>query len=164
MQTPCFESGIVKLQRGMEHLLSRSEAETLKCFLLSDEDISPNEENATGGGGGGAETVLSPTRRLILEEERLQKKAKLPRVQSKYMSTVHAKPTSNVYERMFSQLKLILTDRRHRLEPSTIEIILFLKINWMIWDIRTIASILGSFLFTEVEESKEQDPFHFLQY
>ncbi len=107
----------------------------IKCFLIDGEEVeeegvADREEMDRRG------RVLSPTVLLIREEEMIQKKAKLPRIISRYSSTVHARPTSNMCERLFSQLKLLFNDHRHRLEPSTLEAILFLKVNFSYWDIQ----------------------------
>ena len=46
---------------------------------------------------------------------------------SKYRSTAHVLPQSNLCERLFSLAKLILTDLRQSMNPSTLTDILFLK-------------------------------------
>ena len=168
VQTPCFESGIVKIQRGLETSLSHYEKLSVKTFLkapIEEED----EEIAVGGGGGEGPVdhrgrLLSPTRILIEGEERIQEKAKLPRLSSAYSSTVHAKPTSNDCERLFSQLKLILNDHRHRMEPSTTEAILFLKVNSKYWDIRDVAQVLSSVSTVEPDVNEDIDAFDFAHY
>ena len=48
---------------------------------------------------------------------------------SKYRSTKHVSPTSNVVERANSQAKLIMTDKRERLAPETLDMLMILKHN-----------------------------------
>ncbi len=83
-------------------------------------------------------------------------------MESRYSSTVHARPTSNLCERLFSQLKIIFNDHRHRMDPSTFEAILFLKYNIGFWDIHLIAQLLGCTLIMDAEDDNEEiDPFNF---
>ena len=46
---------------------------------------------------------------------------------SKYRSTEHVISTSNLCERLFSQSKIIMTDRRKSIQAKTLNEILFLK-------------------------------------
>jgi hypothetical protein len=53
---------------------------------------------------------------------------------SKYRSTEHVTPTSNVCERLFSAARLIMNHLRGHMDPDSCEILLFLKINSRFWE------------------------------
>ena len=138
----------------------------IETFLIAPE---PLDEAIGGGGGeggrgGGGEEdgrLVTATKRAVLIEEHLQRVAKKPRAPSMYTSMSHAKPTSNVCERLFSQLRMVFSDQRKRLHPSTLEIILFLKVNYFLWEIMTIHLILAVGLGEDIDEDEENDPFYF---
>lgn len=50
-------------------------------------------------------------------------------------------PTSNVCERLFSQAKLIFTDIRKSMNPASLEMLLFLKVNKQYWNAEIIAEL-----------------------
>lgn len=74
-----------------------------------------------------------------LEEHENRKKARTSA--SKYRCLKHIACTSNICERLFSQAKLILTDRRSSMKPKNLNMVLFLKTNMDLWDARTIDMI-----------------------
>ena len=78
----------------------------------------------------------------ILDEARRDKRRKVGFSKfSKYRSTAHVLPTSNLCERLFSLAKLILTDLRQNMNPSTLNDILFLKSNRRLWNANLIQEI-----------------------
>ena len=53
----------------------------------------------------------------------------------------HVSPTSNIVERLFSNAKLIMTDQRRCMDPTTFETILMLKLNKDLCDARDIEKL-----------------------
>ena len=51
-------------------------------------------------------------------------------------------PTSNVVERLFSTARLVLTDYRKSMSPSTFECVMFLKFNSSLWDLNLVSKII----------------------
>ncbi|EGZ30693.1 hypothetical protein PHYSODRAFT_476438 [Phytophthora sojae] len=47
-------------------------------------------------------------------------------------------PTSNRYERLFSQAKLVITPQRASLLPENFEMLMFLRTNRRYWDVNTV--------------------------
>lgn len=47
-------------------------------------------------------------------------------------------PTSNICERLFSKAGLIFTDLRRSMHPPTLEMVLFLNVNYNLWNERTV--------------------------
>ena len=62
---------------------------------------------------------------------------------SKYRSTLHVSATSNVVERLFSRAKLVMSDHRKHMDPSTLEMLLMLRMNKDLWDEKTVESIFA---------------------
>jgi hypothetical protein len=66
---------------------------------------------------------------LSLQEKLLNKvEAKKSRF-NKYRSTLRVSATSNIVERLFGRAKLVMTDRRKHMDPSTLKMILILRVN-----------------------------------
>ena len=64
-------------------------------------------------------------------------------------------PTTNVVERANSQAKLIITDRRSRLYPDTVNMLMILKHSRSLWPSdMTIQEILDSNDFRDPEEDE----------
>ena len=62
--------------------------------------------------------------------------------QSSYRSVLHVIPTSNMVERLFSIARGVLEDKRKRLLPRNVELILYLRMNWKLWNAETIQDIV----------------------
>ena len=77
---------------------------------------------------------------------------------SKYRPTDHVSPTTNVVERANSQAKLIITDRRSRLSPDTVNMLMILKHSRSLWSSdMTIQEILDSNDFRDPEEESNSE-------
>ena len=76
------------------------------------------------------------------------------RTSSKYVDTRFVLETSNVCEQLFSKAKHIMTPTRRRMDPSTLESILLLKINSDLWDAELVQEILDE----EEAERKNKTP------
>jgi hypothetical protein len=82
--------------------------------------------------------------------ERIAKKAKRTQEEENgakgckhYKNLEYISPTSNIVERLFSRLKLILGDLRKSMLPIHLEATIFLMINRGLWDVHTIDIILN---------------------
>jgi len=79
---------------------------------------------------------------------------------SKYRSTNHVSPTTNVVERANSQAKLIMADRRDSMAPETLNMLMILKLNASLWpNESSIQEILDfdDFRDPELEADSEED-------
>lgn len=115
VNNPAFENAIVQFLRD-EDGLSMEDRAQLKCFELTEADIE--EENAEDEEGAGTGALV------VMKRHRKRK-----RVGRKYVQIELLPITSNIVERFFSQVKLNLTYLRNSLLPSTLETIMFLKMN-----------------------------------
>ena len=61
---------------------------------------------------------------------------------SHYACLNYVSATSNVVERLFSRAKLVMTDQRRSMDPSTLEAILMLRYNHDIWDVYLLDSLV----------------------
>jgi hypothetical protein len=120
---PHFENGVIKIQDGKESSLSRNEklavARYLKDGAVDDEDEDDDAETE-----GFASRVLKAA-----HKDKRQRTDN-----SKYSSTAHVYPQSNLCERLFSQAKLVMRDHRRSMHPETLNDILFLKANRKLWN------------------------------
>lgn len=121
IQSPYFESGLVKVQDGEDETLTRDEIAALHG--MRNLQSGPNEN-------------ISVNTNIV---ELALKKRKLNI--SSYVDTTFIPPTSNVVERLFSGARLILTDYRKSMTPYTFECVMFLKMNRDLWDISLIAKL-----------------------
>ena len=125
-----FESGVIKLQRGEERQLNRIEKEALSVFKVDVTTTSSVNDNVN--------TLNSYVDRVIHNQPKVQKS-------SNYRSVNHVSSTSCICERVFSRGKLVLTDLRGSLDPSTFEDVMILSYNNDLWDI---------YLVNEAEEEE----------
>ena len=102
----------------MEDSLTQDEKDSVQIFLKDRTDEV--QINTTG------------FVRNILQAVQLKKAAN-----SKYNSTKHVSPTSNLCERLFSRASLIMTPNRRKMDPETFETIIMLKFNKNLWDAET---------------------------
>ena len=64
---------------------------------------------------------------------------------SAYRATQHVHPTTNVVERLFSRCKLNMTALRKKMDPDSLDMLMFLKANRELWpDARTMQHLLDS--------------------
>ena len=71
----------------------------------------------------------------------------------KYINTRFLLPTSCVVERLFSQAKQVFSPHRRRLNTKTLEALLFLNQNRMLWNLALVAAVVNG----GVEEESEED-------
>jgi hypothetical protein len=121
-----FESAIVKLQAPIEVRLTGAEAEAVKVFKIDASTAGADDEGKEEEGPveGYAEKILREA------AEKASKKQK----KSEYRSVAHVASNSNRCERLFSSTKLVMTDQRKCMDPSTLEMITILDENSDLWD------------------------------
>ncbi|EGZ22721.1 hypothetical protein PHYSODRAFT_490851, partial [Phytophthora sojae] len=73
---------------------------------------------------------------------RTRKRRKVAAAPATYELLNAIPPTSNVVERLFSIARAVLRHERHRLSPMMLEMILFLKINSLYWDVAIVEQCL----------------------
>jgi hypothetical protein len=131
-----FENAVVKIVLGREHLLEEDESEVVECFKkekwtdvskfidLTEEEVEQKES-------------LNPAKMAI-------KRAKLAssRNSSQYIDLRWIAGVSVAAEVSFSIMNNILTPERLRLQPTTVENLMFLKLNRNLWDKFTFARAL----------------------
>lgn len=97
--------------------------------------------------GTSAEPILEETEQKSQEEsytDRIVRMAEETKVnKAEYRSLAHVCPTSVMVERLFSDAKHIMTDDRRHMDPSTLDMLLFLKNNKDLWNAQTIDEILN---------------------
>lgn len=140
-----FESAIVKLQGPYETKLTPLEAEAVKVFKIDATLAAVEEEKEIHEGY--AERILR------LANEKSQKKQK----RSEYRSTAHVASNSNRCERLFSATKLVMTDQRKCMDPSTLEMVTMLDENSDLWDATTVQDIGLYWKRHGGEETKEEE-------
>lgn len=128
-----FDNGIVKIQKGEEGTLNHREKAAVSRFELQgdeeeEEDTDVDEEDYLGD-------VLANSKK---------RKADNTIAKSKYRSTNHVAVTSNMCERLFSNAKNIMQDKRKSMSPYHLELLLILKSNVDLWDATTIQSCFCS--------------------
>ena len=64
---------------------------------------------------------------------------------SAYRDTRHVHPTTNALERLFSRCKLNMTALRKKMDPDSLDMLMFLKANKELWpDAKAVQRLLDS--------------------
>ena len=146
IQNKHFENAIYKIQAGLEGSMDQREKSSVKIFL---KPVADNAE--VGDEREPTEEEGYADRALRVAEQRKRRRV----AASKYRPTDHVSPTTNVVERANSQAKLIITDRRSRLHPDTVNMLMILKHSRSLWPSdMTIQEILDSNDFRDPEEDE----------
>jgi len=82
---------------------------------------------------------LSFVQSVLMEVEEQQKKRS--RV-TKYRSTMHVTPVSCICEQTNSISKHIMSDTRKQMDPTSLEMLLILKLNPDLWDERSVNTVI----------------------
>ncbi len=120
-----FENGIVEIQDGEENKHNANEKESVKIFLIANNNSGGDEEMTMDNEESFVDSTLKAA---------LVKKEKA----TKYHSTKHVSPTSNICERLFSRASIIMTPNRRSMDPDMLEMIIMLRFNKDLWDEETI--------------------------
>jgi hypothetical protein len=78
----------------------------------------------------------------LLKDAEKRKRPRLEQQTSRYMKLDHLTPTSNKCERLFSLTKILLSDRRKKMDPYHLELSVFLRANKDLWNEYTIDEML----------------------
>jgi hypothetical protein len=147
--SPHFENGIIKIQRGLDthNKLSVCERNAVKRYKktdsVDDDSLLNNDVNNSPNPAAMsfAESALAEVQRgkKRKQDDRRSQETESP----KYRCTHHVLSQSNLCERLFSLAKLIMSDRRQSMHPSTLNNLLLLKTNRHLWDISDVQNILN---------------------
>ena len=142
-----FENGIVKIQKGEELLLEPLEKRSVKIFRIgASEEVEEkaNEEEEFGF----ADEALN--------DAESRKKARLSA--SDYRSTQHCHTTTDCVEGLFSRCKLNMTSLRKKMDPDSLEMLMFLTANKTLWpDARSMQVIFDRLTGDELLEEDDHD-------
>lgn len=130
-----FESAIIKLQAPIHMRLTHSEAEAVKVFKIDASTDGTNEGQEEEHNEGYAQSIIREDTEKALKK---QKKAE-------YRSVKHVASNSNRCERLFSGTKLVMTDQRKCMDPSTLEMVTMLDENsdlWSAYDVQDVGNAL----------------------
>lgn len=131
---PVFDSAVVKIQSGNEDRLTAAEKRAVLFFKLDaptaagiEEEKDPDDPEPRFMDG-----VL---KEVDAVRNKIAKK-------SAYRSLDHVATTSNIVERLFSRAGIIMRPHRRCMDPSTLEIIIMLRMNKDLWSASTIDDII----------------------
>jgi hypothetical protein len=148
VHSPVFERAIVKLQSG-ETTLTRDEAAAVSMFKFT-----------TGAPSRPAPNVPGQRVQISFEEEmrnevnsKIAAKSKPPA----YRSTFHISATSNIVERLFSRAGIIMSPRRRGMDPSTLEMLVMLRLNKDMWSAKTLQVIIDNMKAEARARKRERD-------
>ena len=132
-----------KIQGGLYSTLTNQEKASVKNFLKpAREEVKEDEP----------EPEVSYAESVLRGAE-LQKRRRTSA--SKYRSTSHVSPTTNIVERANSQAKLIMADRRSSLLPQTLNMLMIVKHNKSFWlTAESVQEILDSDDFRDPEQEE----------
>jgi hAT family C-terminal dimerisation region len=146
-----LESAVLKIQSNKENTLTDLEKGAVEKLLRRSLSVQQHDD-AGGAGGSCAEDdgQLSFAERALKPRQRVQDKVE----GNKYVNTRFLLPTSCVVERLFSQAKRVFSPHRRRLNVKTLEALLFLNQNRMLWNLALVAAVVNG---TSDEEELDED-------
>ena len=137
VNNPPFENGVIKIQSGNEDRMSRAEKDAVSRYLKPAVAAAGNAEKE---GEPPAQHKAYADRVLSMAQQ--DKRQRIDT--SKYRTTIHVLPQSNLCERLFSHAKIIMSDRRKHMKPQTLNDVLLLKANRQLWGPGLIQAILNA--------------------
>uniref|UniRef100_A0A0G4HLL8 HAT C-terminal dimerisation domain-containing protein n=1 Tax=Chromera velia CCMP2878 TaxID=1169474 RepID=A0A0G4HLL8_9ALVE len=144
-EDPHFETAIVKVinQRGGASVVfTRAEKEALNKGHWRLEDRSDADDEQPAGPRGSVESDGGNFALKALKRTTEQRAKALEASRSPYKNPIFLPGTTYIVERLFSAAKLIQSDKRTSLDPSTLEVIASLKVKRSYWDIETVATVM----------------------
>jgi hypothetical protein len=123
-----FESVIIKVLDGKMDELSENQKKALQVFTMESINLSDEE---TDGMNLAQKALKNKRRKLFIMNDR------------RYMNLEFIPLTSNIFERLFSSARLVLTEYRKSLRPYKFESVIFPKFNASLWDINSVSKIVG---------------------
>jgi hypothetical protein len=136
VNNPHFENGIIKIQSGSEDRLTRAEKEAVSMYLKPALGAAHAEEKE---GEPPAQEEAYADRVLTAAQQDKRQRTDT----TKYRTTIHVLPQSNLCELLFSHAKIIMSDRRKHMKPQTLNDVLLLKANRHLWGPGLIQEILN---------------------
>jgi hypothetical protein len=131
IENPLFESGVIKIQRG----LPLTDEEAVACSRLQKKQTKKPGEN-----GSIWDTPEEMTVMQRLEANRKKRKVSNVAACVDYVDVSKLIcATSNCCERLFSEAKYIIVPHRRGMSPIVFESLIFLKKNVAFWTIKTVA-------------------------
>jgi len=137
VHSPDFENAIAKVQGNMPFSkLTLAEKRAIDFYIESgdDETESDGEEKTFD------RPIFASISAMANAQAEAEQRIKRSRI-GQIKPMLHISPTSNIVERLFSNAKLIMTDQRRCMDPTTLETILMLKLNKDLWDARDIEKL-----------------------
>ncbi|ETP40577.1 hypothetical protein F442_12083 [Phytophthora nicotianae P10297] len=128
VHSPDFESGCTKVLEGEGAKLTRAESAALEPFAIEHSESESDSESGS----------------FVAQ---LQRKCRRVQKPQEYGLLSLIPPTSNMVERFFSLARVTFGHERHSLNPYTLEMVLFLRVNKKYWDVRTVeqcTQVVGS--------------------
>ena len=125
-----LEAAIIKIQSSKEDTLTWQELPAVKDLLLPAQHIDQPGEDEDNG--------LSFTGRVLKRQQLQSEKAS-----GAYINTNFLLPTSNDVERLFSMAKQVFCPSRWSLQPRTLEALLFLNKNCLLWNPSLVALVVN---------------------
>jgi hypothetical protein len=126
-----FESGILKLLKGLEGTLTPREADRIRRLKKPVAVVDDPDDN---------EEELNQTQQLL----RQLHAAKLARTTpvSAYIGVAWLPATTDDIERVFSLCKRVWSEQRKAMTPETFEIIVYMSMNRRYWNINDVANVV----------------------
>ncbi|OWZ10706.1 hypothetical protein PHMEG_00016401 [Phytophthora megakarya] len=122
---PDFEAGCVRILDGKASRLTRAEKVALEPFRCSPRG---GEEKEVGCSSDDESSFVA----------QLQKRRRVAAVVQRYVLLGSIPASSNITERFFSVARTTFEQERHRLNPITLEMVLFLRQNNEYWSTNTV--------------------------
>jgi len=133
VHSPDFENAIAKMQGNLPFSrLSLNEKKAIEFYVES--AVEEKESDSDEGVPPAFASIVA----MASAQAEAEQRVKRSRINGQIRPMRHLSPTSNIVERLFSNAKLIMTDQRRKMDPSTLETILMLKLNKDLWDARDI--------------------------
>lgn len=135
VHSPDFETGVVKIQAGMQHTLTDAEKVAVRDLRKSDVQAEDQAVDADAGAVQIDPGSQSPSTVARLQE---QKQMIAREAADEYVDCSFILGSVAIVERLWSLSGHILTSERTRLLPINLESLLFLKVNRRYWDEHTV--------------------------
>ena len=136
VHSPDFENALVKMQGNLPYSrLTPAEKISIDFYVESGEEEKEFDSDEV------AAPAFASIAAMASGQAEAEQRVKCSRINGQVRSMTHLLATSYIAERLFSNAKLIMTDQRRCMNPSTLETILMLKLNKDLWDARDIEQI-----------------------
>ncbi|EGZ09385.1 hypothetical protein PHYSODRAFT_254667 [Phytophthora sojae] len=132
VKSPAFENACVKVLLGNEAALTSEEQKLLSPFAVraagrASDDAGEDDNDRAG-----------------FADRALRARKKQHVAAQVYRGVRFIPPMSNAVEQLFSKARHVLSLHRHRILPSRLEILLFLKINRRFWGAATVSKVVNA--------------------